>query len=120
MQTLVSTVRNTGATNIILLGGLQYSNTLSQWLNFKPFDPAGNLVAAWHSYNFNGCSKSNCWDSKLLPVIQKVPLLAGEIGENDCNHDYIDAVMAWLDDHNTGYLAWTWERGRVPAAKGLF
>ncbi len=109
MQTLVSTVRNTGAKNVIMLGGLQYSNALSRWLDFKPFDPAGNLVAAWHSYNFNACSKSDCWDSKLLPVLQKVPLVAGEIGENDCKHDYIDSVMVWLDSHNTGYLAWTWD-----------
>jgi hypothetical protein len=37
-----------------------------------------------------------------------VPVIAGEIGENDCGHSYIDTLMAWLDSHHTGYSAWTW------------
>jgi hypothetical protein len=108
MQTLVNTVRATGATNIIMLGGLQYSNAFSQWLAYKPTDSAGNLVASWHSYNFNLCSTVVCWNEKILPVLQQVPVVAGEIGENDCAHGYIDPLMAWLDSQNTSYLAWTW------------
>ena len=108
MQSLVNTVRATGATNIIMLGGLQYSNAFSQWLTYKPTDPAGNLVASWHSYNFNLCSTVVCWNEKILPVAQQVPVIAGEIGENDCAHGYIDSLMAWLDSNNISYLAWTW------------
>ena len=108
-QSLVNTVRATGATNIIMLGGLQYSNALSQWLTYKPADSTGNLIAAWHSYNFNLCITATCWNSILLPVAQSVPLVAGEMGENDCAHTYIDPVMAWLDTNANGYLAWTWD-----------
>ena len=108
MQTLVNAVRATGATNILMLGGLEYSNALSQWLTYKPNDPAGNLVASWHSYNFNLCSNVVCWNEKVLPVLQQVPLIAGEIGENDCAHGYIDPLMDWLDSHNASYFAWTW------------
>src|SRR5437899_9521636 len=43
MQTLVNTVRGAGATNVIALGGVQYSNTLTQWLAYKPNDPLGRL-----------------------------------------------------------------------------
>jgi len=32
-----------------------------------------------------------------LTVIQQGPLIAGEIGENDCAHTYIDPLMNWLD-----------------------
>ena len=74
----------------------------------KPTDPAGNLVASWHSYNFNVCITATCWDSQLAPVAAAVPLVAGEIGENDCGHSYIDGLMTWLDAHSTAYLAWTW------------
>jgi hypothetical protein len=109
MQSLVNTVRATGATNIILLGGLQYSNALSQWLTYKPTDSTGNLAAAWHTYNFNLCNNATCWNQNLLPVLQSVPLVATEIGENDCAHGYIDTVMAWLDSYSVGYLAWTWD-----------
>ena len=58
-QQLVNAVRtaegNTAASHVILLGGVQYSNRLTQWAKYKPTDPANNLGAAWHIYNFNGC-----------------------------------------------------------------
>jgi len=116
-QSLVTTVRNTGATNIIMIGGLEYSNAMSQWLTYKPTDPTGNLAASWHSYNFNVCVTTTCWNSILLPVIQSVPFIAGEIGENDCAHTYIDPLMTWLDTNNTtSYLAWTWDAWGICAA----
>jgi hypothetical protein len=108
MQTLVTTVRNTGANNLIMLGGVEYSNSLTQWLANKPTDPANNLAASWHSYNFNICSNSTCWNNSIAPVMQQVPVIAGEIGENDCAHGYIDSLMAWMDSHNASYLGWTW------------
>lgn len=108
MQDLIDTIRETGATNVILAGGLAYSNDLSQWLTYKPSDPAGNLAAAWHVYNFNTCSNESCWDSTLGPVAAQVPLVAGEIGENTCAHSFIDRVMAWFDEREQSYLGWTW------------
>ncbi|WP_405930479.1 cellulose binding domain-containing protein [Streptomyces sp. NBC_00827] len=108
MQDLVDAVRGTGAQNLILAGGLAYSNDLSQWLTYRPSDPTGNLVAAWHVYNFNTCSSESCWDSTLAPVAAQVPLVAGEIGENTCAHSFIDRVMAWFDARGLSYLGWTW------------
>ena len=58
MQTLISAVRSTGATNVIMLGGLEYANDLDGWLAHEPTDPDHNLAASWHSYNFNACSTS--------------------------------------------------------------
>lgn len=108
MQDLVDAVRGTGATNLVLVPGIAYSNELSQWLQHAPTDPAGNLAAAWHGYNFNTCASAGCWDSTLAPVAAHVPLVAGEIGENTCAHGYIDRVMQWLDAHGASYLGWTW------------
>ncbi|MFD9127258.1 cellulase family glycosylhydrolase [Kitasatospora sp. NPDC059571] len=108
MQTLVDTVRATGARNVILIGGLAYSNDLGQWLTYKPTDPTGNLGAAWHVYNFNTCSTAACFNSTIAPVAAKVPVVAGEIGENTCSHGFIDQVMSWLDAQHLGYLGWTW------------
>ncbi|MFI6333902.1 cellulose binding domain-containing protein [Streptomyces sp. NPDC050535] len=108
MQDLVDAIRGTGAQNLILAGGLAYSNDLSQWLTYRPSDPTGNLVAAWHVYNFNTCSSESCWDSTLAPVAAQVPLVAGEIGENTCAHSFIDRVMAWFDARGLSYLGWTW------------
>lgn len=108
MQSMVNAVRSTGATNVLMLGGLAYSNDLSQWLTYKPTDPTGNLAASWHVYNFNSCSSSSCWNSTIAPVAAQVPLVTGEMGENDCAHGFIDQVMSWLDSHQLSYLGWTW------------
>ncbi|MFJ9905908.1 cellulase family glycosylhydrolase [Streptomyces sp. NPDC101152] len=108
MQDLVDAVRGTGARNVVLAGGLAYSNDLSQWLTYRPADPTGNLVAAYHGYNFNTCSSESCWNSTLAPVAAQVPLVAGEIGENTCSHSFVDQVMKWFDDRGLSYVGWTW------------
>ena len=102
--TLVNVVRSTGANNVIMLGGLTYANDLTQWLAYQPADPDHNLVASWHSYNFNACSTEGCWDSQISPVIARVPVIAGEIGEKDCGDSYIDKLMNYLDSMSTSYL----------------
>ena len=53
---LVTTIRNAGSTNIIMVGGVQYAGTLTHWLSYAPIDPAGNLTASWHNYNFGSCT----------------------------------------------------------------
>jgi hypothetical protein len=108
MQTLVDAVRSTGASNVIMLGGQEYSNELTSWLQYKPTDPDNNLVASWHSYNFNTCSNQSCWTSQIAPVAASVPVVAGEIGENDCGGSYINSLTGWLDSQGISYLAWTW------------
>jgi endoglucanase len=69
---------------------------------------SGGLAASWHSYNFNACSTQSCWTSQVAPVIAKVPVITGEIGENDCADGYISPLMTWLDSEHASYLAWTW------------
>jgi hypothetical protein len=108
MQTLVNAVRSAGASNVIMLGGLEYSNDLAGWRAHEPTDPDHNLAASWHSYNFNACITTSCWKSQIAPVIAKVPLIAGEIGENDCADTYIGPLMHWLDTRAASYLAWAW------------
>jgi hypothetical protein len=98
--------------------GLTWTNDLSQWLAYKPSDPSGNLMASWHSYNFNACVSTTCWDSQIGAVAAQVPVTAGEIGQNTCAHDYIDQLMAWADAHGVGYLAWTWNPWGACAGSG--
>jgi hypothetical protein len=105
MQSLVSAVRSTGATQPILAGGLGYSGDITQWLTFRPVD--GQLAASFHTYNFSGCD-STCWNNTVKPVAAKVPVVTGELGENDCAHGYIDAYMNFADANGISYLAWAW------------
>jgi endoglucanase len=109
MQTLVNTIRAAGANNVIMLGGITYANNLSQWLAYEPTDPDRDLAASWHSYNFNSCNVQSCWLKQIAPVITRVPLVAGEIGENDCADSYINQLMRFLDSEAASYLAWAWD-----------
>ena len=109
MQTLVDTIRGTGATNVIALGGIEYSNALGRWLAYKPTDPLNGLVAAWHVYNFNLCSNVACYDSTVGVVAAQVPVIATEIGVNNCDATQLNTVMNWLDAHRAGYAAWAWD-----------
>jgi len=109
MQDLVSTVRSAGATNVLMLGGLAYSNSLAQWAKYAPNDTQNGIAASWHSYNFNYCNNQACWNQYVLPVARKYPVIIGEMGENDCAHGYVDGLMNWADQNEiAGYLGWTW------------
>ena len=97
MQAMVNAVRSAGANNVLMLGGEEYANDLTDWLSYEPTDPDHNLVASWHSYNFNTCSSQSCWTSEVAPVAAQVPVVAGEIGENDCADGYVTPLMNWMD-----------------------
>ena len=117
MQSMVNAVRSTGASNVIMLGGEEYANDLGtpgsttdpSILSYLPTDPDNNLAVSWHSYNFNTCDTQSCWTSEVAPVMAKVPVIVGEMGENDCGGSYIDSLATWLNSANTSYLAWTWD-----------
>jgi aryl-phospho-beta-D-glucosidase BglC (GH1 family) len=108
MQQMVNAVRGTGANNVIMLGGEEYSNDLTGWLQYEPTDPDHDLVASWHSYNFNTCNTQSCWTSQVAPVAASVPVVAGEIGENDCAGTYITPLTTWMESENISFLAWAW------------
>ncbi len=109
MQELVNAVRRAGAKNVIMLGGVQYSATLSSWLASKPSDSLNNTAASWHIYNFSWCHTQTCWDSVAAPVAQQVPLVLGELGEDDRGSAFVTALMNWMDARQGSYLAWSWD-----------
>ena len=111
MQSLVDAVRGTGATNPILLDGLAYSSDLSGWVANQPNDPAHQLVADFHVYDFATCTPHpGCWTTTIAPVAAQVPVLTGEIGQASTDDSFVKEYMAWADgtDGIVGYLGWTW------------
>jgi hypothetical protein len=108
MQQMINAVRGTGANNVLMLGGEEFSNDLTDWLQFEPTDPDHDLVASWHSYNFNTCSSQSCWTSQVAPVAAQVPVVAGEIGENDCSGSYINPLTTFMESQGISFLAWAW------------
>lgn len=108
MQALVSAIRQAGSRHLILLGGVQYSNSLSRLLTYLPVDPLGNLAVAWHVYNNNPCRSAQCWDGFPRTVAATLPLVATEFGQNDCAATMVTPLLSWLDENASGYLAWSW------------
>jgi len=115
MQELVTAVRGTGATNLIMLSGIQYANTLTNWLAYKPTDPLANLAASIHVYpTGNLCGSVSCYNAQYAPVAQQVPLIAGEFGESVddsvCGVTKSNELLDWLDGQGAaGYVAWVWQ-----------
>jgi endoglucanase len=109
MQDLLDAVRQAGAHNLVLLGGVEYSNSLSQWAAHAPTDPDQNIAAAWHVYNFNGCADTTCWDQTAGAVAKSYPIVTTEIGEDDCSGGFITSLMGWLDGKQQSYLGWVWD-----------
>jgi hypothetical protein len=107
MQALVDAVRSTGAEQIIMLGGLQYAHDLSGWPAYRPHDPLCNNVVSYHQYQME-CVNESCWDYRLDDIMKRFPLVTGEVGEQDCQHGFVDSYLAWADTHRISYLAWAW------------
>lgn len=108
MQTLVDAVRSTGATQPLLLGGIDYSAQLGGWSAHAPRDPRHQLIAAEHNYGGLSPCSAAC-RAEVLATARRHPVLFGELGETDCAHGYIDRIMAFADRHAIGYLGWAWD-----------
>jgi hypothetical protein len=120
MQSLVDAVRGAGARNPIMVGGLSYANDLSGWLLNKPNDPAAQMAASFHVYNFNSCNTTSCWDSTVASLAAQVPVVTGEVGESDGSTSFINTYMNWADPKGLGYLAWVWDTwGCGPSSMAL-
>jgi endoglucanase len=113
MQAALDAVRQTGATNVVTVSGIDYANNLSQWLTYRPTDSLGQLIAEAHVYGGNTCMTTSCFNTNYAPVAQSVPLIFGETGQtyddSSCGSNNVNTFMTWADAHNVGYQAWTWD-----------
>jgi len=89
MQRLVDVVRETGARNIVVCGGLDWAYDLSgimQGYELKE-SPGGNgIVYSTHIYPWK-----RDWQNKVLVAAAKHPLLVGEVGCDVKKMDFIPA-----------------------------
>lgn len=108
MQRLVDAVRASGARQPIIATGLGSGNDLSSWLEYRPHDPANQLVAGFHVYDSLPCDTTICWNHMLRPIARHVPVIASEFGERDCSYAFVDRFMSWADAAGVSYLAWAW------------
>jgi hypothetical protein len=123
MQTLVDVVRQTGAKNLIVAGGLDWGYDLSGILTGSALDDrAGNgIVYSSHVYPW----KSD-WQTKFLDVAEKYPLFLGEVGADTQRMDFIpperqEDPATWVPDmlgviqkHRLNWTAWNFHPKSTP------
>jgi endoglucanase len=119
MNELVRAVRGAGARNVLLAGGIYWAESLTQWLEYRPTDPLGNIAASFHAYALNEyCASLRCYNTDLARVAAAVPLFAGEVGPDQVDQScalssvrdtgWSKTIFDWLDRHDSNYTAWTW------------
>lgn len=116
MQTLVDAIRATGATQPVMVGGLDYADDLSQWAEHAPDDPLNQEAGSFHNYMGKECDNVACWNSQIAPVAANVPVVTGEFAEDNYEvpgcpegpNNFDDEYMDWADAHGVSYLAWAW------------
>ncbi len=111
MQQLVDAVRSTGASQPVMVEGLNWGGDMSGFLAHQPVDPDHNLIASVHLYDYSRCDTVACWNQTVAPVAAKVRVVTGELEETDCGHGLIDTYMSWADASDVSYLAWAWDTG---------
>ena len=120
MQSLVDAIRSTGAVNPILLGGLNWSQDLSSFLNYLPNDPNHQLVAAYHNYMSSGSRNTqNYWDTVIAPIAAQMPVFTSEMGEKDGGSNYVTQYMTWADTKGISYTPWLWATTSAGGTLGL-
>jgi hypothetical protein len=117
MQSLLDAVRKVGATQPVMVGGLNYANDLTQWADHAPDDPLNQEAASFHNYQGEGkCDNVGCWETQIAPVAANVPVVTGEFAEDNYGEPgcaasrsgFDDEYMSWADAHGVSYLAWAW------------
>lgn len=122
-QTLIDAVRATGATNVVLIAGMQYAQDMSGWLRHRPKDPLEQMAAVWHPYPTFGAP----WGSdkhaqpnyapEVFADIKRIqhagfPVIATETGDRNTpgtvGAPLITTVTQWADRHGVGVLGWGW------------
>lgn len=84
MQALVDAVRGTGAKNIVLVSGLDWSYDLTGFVNGYALDDNGGngIMLVWHNYPWK-----RDWEAKGLVATEKYPVILTEVG----------AIEKWSD-----------------------
>jgi endoglucanase len=122
LQTLLETVRGTGARNVVVAGGLDWAYDFSGILEgIQLFDQRGNgVLYANHAYNNKGDSAAE-WIAKMKKAAARLPVIVSEFGGSGGPHrraprpgqpaipggdDWFLHVLQALQDNHWSWIAW--------------
>jgi len=105
MQALVNAVRNTGATNLVIVAGMDWGFDLSQIAQYPI--TGTNVVYDTHPYPYAE-KQPQSWDAAFGKISAQYPVISAESGEYDCGTSYMSQLLAYFDAHQIGWTAWAW------------
>lgn len=108
MQDLYDAVRATGATNLVLVGGLDYAYNLQGVPAHKV--QGFNIVYVTHPYNFPGKQPEN-WNNDWGFLTSTDPVMVTEFGSFDCSTGYYSQLIPYMDSKQVSWTAWAWYPG---------
>jgi endoglucanase len=123
MQALVNAIRDTGAKNIIIIGGLDYAYDLSGMAQGYTIDEKGGngMMLSTHIY-----AQKRDYPGKVLIMADKYPIFVGEFGANTKKFDFMPAasqedaetwmpkIFGFMQKHNMHYTAWSFHPSAGP------
>lgn len=123
MQALVNAVREAGARNMVVAGGLSWAGDLSGVAKgFALEDKTGDgIVYGWHVYNWH-----KNWQKNVLDTAEKYPILVGEVGADVKKMNFIPAaaqedpytwapdMLGFIQQHKLNWTAWCMHPSATP------
>jgi endoglucanase len=110
MQQLYKAVRDTGANNLVVIGGLDFAYDLSG-VPGNRID-GYNILYATHPYNNSAEKNPKGWDSHFGFLTATDPVLVTEFGDSStCDPTYTQELIAYADKFHAGWTAWAWYVG---------
>jgi len=108
MQQLYDAVRSTGATNLVVIGGLNWAYDLSG----VPANRVrgNNIIYNTHPYNYGGKQPSD-WNAGFGFLAATDPVIATEFGDSDCSQSYYQQFLDYADSKKIHWTAWAWYPG---------
>ncbi|HRK20582.1 MAG TPA: glycoside hydrolase family 5 protein [Fimbriimonadaceae bacterium] len=115
MQAFVDVIRELGARNLIVIGGLDWSYDLSGVLEGKGIqDRTGNgILYACHAYPFKG-DTVEVWKEKMAKYTKELPVIVSEFGAGpgrgaapgQTGEDWVKAVLDIMRENRYHWSAW--------------
>jgi chitodextrinase len=126
MQALYNTVRNTGANNVVIVGGLDWAYDLTGASGAYALDGFNIMLAAhyypWKSKNGDG-TVNEAHRAAMVDVAKaKYPVYVGELGWGDWINPPVEShptwfpkAFGWIDTNEYSWSGWSMHPGGGPA-----
>ncbi len=126
LQGLYNTVRNTGANNVVIAGGLDWAYDLTGASGTYALEGFNIMLAAhyypWKSKNGDGTVNEAHRASAVDVAKDKYPIYVGELGWGDWinppveNHPtWFPKAFSWIDNNQYSWSGWSMHPGGGPA-----